>query len=62
LAWGLKVAVQGWLAYTAHRHAGLPLPWRWLWAVEGDTLALTISLVGFQFASREVVWKGRRYQ
>ena len=62
LAWALKIAVQGTLAFFAHRRAGLRLPWRWLWAFEAYTLALTVSLVGFRLAGGAVVWKGRRYE
>jgi hypothetical protein len=59
--WGLKVLVQGTLAYFAHRRAGLQLPWRLLPLFEFYTLGLTISLVGYRMFGGGVVWKGRRY-
>lgn len=60
--WGLKVLMQGTLAYFAHRRAGLRLAWWWLPLFEVYTLALTVGLVGFRLFSGAVVWKGRRYQ
>ncbi|WP_052732900.1 glycosyltransferase [Hymenobacter terrenus] len=59
--WGVKVLVQGALAYFAHRRAGLRLPWQLLPAFELYTVAMTISLIGFRVFGGAVVWKGRRY-
>ncbi|WP_310392218.1 glycosyltransferase [Hymenobacter sp.] len=59
--WGLKVLVQGALAYLAHRRAGLRLRWRLLPLFELYTLGLTLGLVSFRLFGGAVVWKGRRY-
>ncbi|MBD2768627.1 glycosyltransferase [Hymenobacter sp. BT664] len=59
--WGLKMLVQGGLAYAAHRRAGLRLPWHLLPAFELYTLAMTLSIFAFQVFGGAVVWKGRRY-
>ncbi|MDB5234491.1 MAG: hypothetical protein JWR44_1484, partial [Hymenobacter sp.] len=61
-AWGVKMVVQGTLAYFAHRRAGLKLSWHLLPVFELYTLALTVSLVGYRLAGGPVVWKGRRYE
>ena len=60
--WGLKVLVQGSLAYFAHRRAGLRLPWQLLPLFELYTIALTFGLVGYRLLGGAVVWKGRRYE
>ena len=59
--WGMKMLVQGVLAYFAHRRAGLRLRWWLLPLFELYTLALTGAILWFRLVGGAVVWKGRRY-
>jgi 1,2-diacylglycerol 3-beta-glucosyltransferase len=60
--WGAKVLVQGALAATAHRRAGLRLRWWLLPLFELYTLGLTGAILVFQLGGGKVVWKGRSYE
>ncbi|MCB2379041.1 glycosyltransferase [Hymenobacter sp. BT635] len=59
---GIKIALQGLLAYGCYRRAGLRMPWHLLPAFELYTVALTLGLAVFRLLPVSFDWKGRLYQ
>ncbi|TGE24998.1 glycosyltransferase [Hymenobacter aquaticus] len=59
---GLKMLLQGLLAYGCYRRAGLRMPWQLLPAFEVYTVALTGALTVFRLLPVSFEWKGRLYK
>ncbi|MCB2407878.1 glycosyltransferase [Hymenobacter sp. BT178] len=59
---GVKMLLQGLLAWGCYRRAGLRMPWHLLPAFELYTVALTVSLSVFRLLPVAFDWKGRLYK